>query len=224
MSLIPGVTPSRSSRRIGRLAAAAGCLLLFGCDLPPPSADVGFGGSRTPPAAFPSAPGSRDGVYVGTADVVVNGDFMCPQHMSITNFRVEGDAIRFGGFHGTIVDGAVASTPFRGMWLTGRFEGPKFVGHIDAMGDAAGLFKSCIYGFNVVRQTSGGEPWGVAGSAHHRGLRAAVKLALDPSAFTVICRQSDGFMDASQSMARPRLLPGRLTGPRPAFQPPAEKP
>src|SRR5580693_9117192 len=104
------------------LAIAVAGLLLSGC-ANTMSADVGFGGTATPPAAMASA-GSRDGVYVGTADVLVNGSNRCRPSMPITNLQVSGDQLRFGGFRATIApDGSVPQTIFRGMWLTGQFDG-----------------------------------------------------------------------------------------------------
>jgi len=138
--------------------AAAACLLLFGCALPPTSADVGFGGSSTPSAVpAPAGPGSaRDGIYVGTADLVVNG-FLggCRSPMSITAFRVDGNTLRFGGFRATITaDGTVPMTTFRGMWFAGRFEGQTFVGNVDGGEDYGRMFDGCTYAISVVRQTT----------------------------------------------------------------------
>jgi len=139
-----------------RTGAIAACLLLFGCASVPVSADAGFGGSRTPRAeAQSSGPADgHDGVYVGTANVDVNGNYTCPVTMSITGFQVNADVMRFGGFRSRIAaDGSVGPTSFRGMWLTGRFEGPKFVGNVDATGDISGQFGTCIYAISVTRAT-----------------------------------------------------------------------
>jgi hypothetical protein len=75
--------------------------------------------------------------------------------MTITGFRVDGNLIRFGGFRATIADdGSVVQTPFRGMWLAGRFEGPTFHGHINAFGDVTGQLTACAYAITVTRRTA----------------------------------------------------------------------
>jgi hypothetical protein len=138
------------------LTAAAVCFLLTGCAANPMSADVGFGGSATPSAAMVSAApaGSRDGTYVGTADVLVNGSNRCRPSMPITNLQVAGNQLRFGGFRATITpDGSVPETIFRGMWLTGQFDGNKFVGHVDGAGDPTLIFNGCMYAINATRQS-----------------------------------------------------------------------
>ena len=137
------------------LAAAAICVLLAGCASIPMSADAAFGGNPTPGAiASGGATDTRDGVYVGTADVLVNGGYRCRTPMSISNFRVDGDTVRFGGFRGTIAaDGSVPQTVFRGMWFTGRFDGPNFVGHVNAFDDSTTLLNACTFAISVTRQT-----------------------------------------------------------------------
>jgi hypothetical protein len=137
------------------LVIGAACLLLFGCAFGPPSADVAFGGSPTPPAALPAPgpAGARDGVYVGTANVSASSGYTtCQQTMNVTGFRVDGNVVRFGGFRGTIADnGRVAQTFFRGMWFAGQFVGPKFLGYVDASQGSTTQTIGCVYGITVTR-------------------------------------------------------------------------
>jgi hypothetical protein len=136
-----------------RLAGTA-CLLLLSCASSPVSGDAKFGGSPIPRAAT-GAIGDRNGVYVGTADAEINGSFSCPTPMSVTGFRVDGNVMRFGGFRATIADnGSVGETVFRGMWLTGQFDGPTFHGHINAFGDTTGQLNACAYAITATRQTA----------------------------------------------------------------------
>jgi hypothetical protein len=137
-------------------ATATACLLLSGCASDPVSADISFGGSLTPPPAMASSgpDSARDGIYVGTANVEVNTFQGCRSPMSITNFQVDGNTIRFGGFNATVAsDGSVPMTLFRGMYFAGRFDGTKFIGHIDTSGDPMRMFRGCTYAISVVRQT-----------------------------------------------------------------------
>ena len=133
--------------------AAAAVFLLAGCAANPMSADAAFGGSPTP-SAIASDADTHDGIYVGSADVAVNENASCRSPMRITNFRVEGNRIRFGGFRATIgPDGSIQGTAYRGMWMYGRFEGPNFVGKIDATGDTTGLLENCVFAITTTRQT-----------------------------------------------------------------------
>ena len=140
-----------SARSFG--LAGAAYLLLAGCSLASVSADVTLGGSAMPAVAPTPGPANpHDGIYTGAADVVVNGDLKCPSPMPITNFRVDGNVVRFGGFRAAIgADGSIGQTPFRGMWLSGRFDGAKFTGMLNADHDVIALLEGCIYAINVTR-------------------------------------------------------------------------
>lgn len=139
-----------------RYACAIWLLLLPGCASGPISADVGFGGSATPAAPLASGgpPGRFDGVYVGTANVQVNGSNGCRSPMTITAMRVDGNRLRFGGWRATIgPNGIIPATYFRGMWLTGQLQDGKFVGHVDASDDLVGIFSGCVYVLAATRQS-----------------------------------------------------------------------
>jgi hypothetical protein len=133
------------------LGAGAGMLavLLFACA--PPSADVMLGGLATPSPVPPGPPGSPDGLYTGTADDIGGG---CIQTMPISNFRVEGNVLRFGRFRGPVApDGSVALLA-AGMTLNGHFQGDTFTGRLDT-DDDLGIYvrplRLCLYAIKVRR-------------------------------------------------------------------------
>jgi hypothetical protein len=127
-------------------------VLLCGCALGPPSADVMFGGHPRPagPPAQPGPPIGFDGMYAGIAVAEEYGSAICPSPMPIGNFEVEGNILRFGGFRGPVAfDGSVL-LPFAGMWLAGSFQGPMFLGFADATASSTQLY-GCFYAISVSR-------------------------------------------------------------------------
>jgi len=138
--------------RIACRGAVAACLLAFGCASGPPSGDVLFGGRAAPQPVAASGP--LDGLYAGTANVLVNGDLTCPLQLSISNFRVQDNVVSLGGFRAPIApDGTITNVPFEGMFLTGRFVGPHFTGAVDAQSNLQNIrpLKTCIYALDVRR-------------------------------------------------------------------------
>ena len=139
---------------MGRLRAVALsiAILLSGCALEPPSADVMFGGLSRP-AGAPLPPGPLvgfDGIYIGAAVAEEYGTTLCPTPMPISNFQVGGNIVRFGGFQGPVAfDGSVL-LPFAGMWLMGWFQGPTFFGYVDAGASSTQLY-GCFYTISVRR-------------------------------------------------------------------------
>jgi hypothetical protein len=101
-------------------------LLLFGCSQPP-SADVMLGGRATPSAVPPGPPGSVDGIYAGTIDLI-NG--ACPQTLVVSNFRVAGGVVSFGLFDGPVAPDGSVSLFDAGMTLNGHFQGDGFTGRL----------------------------------------------------------------------------------------------
>jgi hypothetical protein len=151
----------RKTRAQARLLAGAGaiCLLVVGCVSQPLSADVTFGGSAQPPAVVASSrpASSLDGIYVGSADVEVNGNLVCPTTMTITNFRVEGTQVRFGGFEGPIASDGTVNLLFQGMVLNGRFVSSGFDGHVDTTSGPDVVvrpLRTCLYAIRVHRLTA----------------------------------------------------------------------
>ena len=140
---------SRHGARGRAIAAATTCLLLFGCG--PQSADVIFGGEARSDTATPvPAPANvLDGIYTGSA-VEANGQVTCPTPLSVSNFRVEGNTLRFGGFSGSIARDGTVLLPFDGAWLTGRLVGETFSGTIETA-SRVGLPRDCTYRIAVRR-------------------------------------------------------------------------
>jgi hypothetical protein len=135
----------RHGGRARATAAGTACLLLACCALGPQSADVIFGGkARSETTAPVPAPASgRDGIYTGSA-VEANGQVTCSSPLSISNFRVEGNTVRFGGFSGPIAPDGTVMLPFDSAWLTGRFVGQTFNGTIET-NVGIGLPRDCTY-------------------------------------------------------------------------------
>jgi len=141
----------RNSRHAGRargIVAGSACLLLFGCG--PQSADVIFGGTARSESAPVPAPGNGfDGLYTGSA-AEANGEVTCPTPLAISNFRVEGNTMHFGGYNGPIAPDGTVTIPFSGTWLRGRFTSQTFTGNIDT-GYTRALPRDCVYRIAVRR-------------------------------------------------------------------------
>jgi len=134
-------------------AAAIIALALAGCTQPP-SADVMFGGVPRAPGAPPVAAGGLNGLYVGSADVEVNGNLACPTTMPISNFEVVGDTVSFGAFAGPIAPDGTVSLRARGMVFNGRFLGTEFDGHVDTTSGPDFIMRplrTCLYAIRVHR-------------------------------------------------------------------------
>jgi len=100
----------------------------------------------------PLPPGLRlgyDGIYGGVAVAdEYGGTLNCPSPMSISNSRVEGDILQFGGFRGPIAFDGSVRLPFAGMWLLGGFQGPTFFGYVDATSSSQQLV-GCVYAISA---------------------------------------------------------------------------
>src|ERR1700760_1091036 len=101
----------------------------------PPGGDLAI----PPPGleAHPSAPltvADRNGTYAGAADVLTTGGGMCLSNRRVTNFRVHGNAVQFGEFHGTVGEDGGLQMVFRSVWITGRFRGGTFRGQLSENG------------------------------------------------------------------------------------------
>ncbi|MDR3533847.1 MAG: hypothetical protein P4L90_25200 [Rhodopila sp.] len=94
--------------------------------MPPAGPD----GTLPPPARAVS----RNGTYAGTANVLSTGGGMCLDNKPVSNFRVHGDAVRFGEFHGTIAPDGGLQMVFGAVWITGHFEGSNFRGQLSESG------------------------------------------------------------------------------------------
>jgi len=135
-------------------AAVCIAIALAGCSWPP-SADVMFGGvPRSAGSRPPAAGGGLNGLYVGTADIELNGNLACPDTMPITNFEVTGDVVRFGAFAGPIAPDGTVSLRARGMVFNGRFTGSEFNGRVDTTSGPDVIMrplKTCLYAIRVHR-------------------------------------------------------------------------
>jgi hypothetical protein len=106
-----------------------------GDQVPPPP-----GLMATPPGSAPGvpvpAPGvGRDGTYSGNAELLSTAGGMCTSGMRVDNFKVRGNSVRFGQFHGTIApDGGLQMVSDQ-TWIFGQFEGATFRGQVNGAGN-----------------------------------------------------------------------------------------
>jgi hypothetical protein len=92
----------------------------------PPGLDA-----ASPPPPVPS--GNRNGTYSGRAEVLTTNGGLC-NSMNVSNFKVHGNSVRFGGFRGTIAPDGGLQMVFGGTWIIGQFEGDTFRGQVDFRG------------------------------------------------------------------------------------------
>lgn len=93
---------------------------------PPPSLN---------PASPPSMPkGGRDGVYSGTAVPLDTAGGLCIQNQQVSDFRVRGSDVRWGGFQGSIMPDNGVQMLYGTASVTGRFAGDTFTGQFDVPG------------------------------------------------------------------------------------------
>ena len=131
----------RNGRYGVRLAALAAVLVLAGC------VEQGvFPGGPPPVPAF-------DGVYSGTGQIRVNGNFACPPTFPVSRLTIAGGIARFGPYRGTAGADGTLRMVARGIWITGRIDGTRFTGQVTQ--DADNLFpmkhETCIYDLTLNR-------------------------------------------------------------------------
>lgn len=143
-----------------RLGAAAWArlaglgLILAGCSGQPPNVvfDTPSGpvplngpasnttsGPPPPPGMEPTQPAearpvSRDGIYTGTATVLITNGNVCQDTFRVYGFHVNGNKVRFGGFRGTIQPDDGLQMVFGAQWIIGRFDGAVFHGQVAFVG------------------------------------------------------------------------------------------
>jgi hypothetical protein len=100
---------------------------------PPPGMPLGQVGS--PPGLDSPLPGQaqatgsdRSGNYAGTAVPLETGGGVCIETERVTNFRVRGNRVSFGRFHGTISSDGGLQMPDGQDWIVGQFAGATFRG------------------------------------------------------------------------------------------------
>ena len=120
------------------LTLAVGCLFLVTCSGSPsmtPNTSAATPSPAAPSATNPSAPAhpqtiDRSGNYAGTAQPMNTGGGACIRPLRVTNFRVSGDSVRFGGFRGTIDSAGGLQMAHSEQWIVGQFEGTTFHGQL----------------------------------------------------------------------------------------------
>lgn len=76
-------------------------------------------------------PADRSGIYAGSAVPLDTGGGLCIDNQQVGNFRVHGNAVRYGGFRGRIeADGGLQMVSGQN-WIIGQFEGTTFHGQLD---------------------------------------------------------------------------------------------
>ena len=134
-------------RHLVPLRRAAFALLLAGCapaSLPPDTAPALFGGGL-PVAPVSVAAGPFDGLYTGTAVVEVNPEFGCTRQIPVGGFRVDGNAVRFGAFRGTVAPDGSATLLFGYSTMVGRFADNGFQGRIALYPMLQWDKEACVY-------------------------------------------------------------------------------
>jgi len=92
-----------------------------------------------PPGSAPTLPvpaqgAGRNGTYSGTAELLSTAGGMGTSGMKVDNFKVRGNSVRFGQFHGTIApDGGLQMVSDQ-TWIFGQFEGATFRGQVNGAG------------------------------------------------------------------------------------------
>lgn len=95
------------------------------------------GGLIAPPPGMTPPPTqmvSRTGSYTGTAFPLETGGGLCISTLTVSNFRVRGNAVRFGGFRGRIDANNGLQMVYGNRWIIGQFEGATFHGQLDVPG------------------------------------------------------------------------------------------
>ena len=144
------------------------CLMMSACSGPPTVLLATPNGPQTlyaPPSAMPngavppppgltvppSQPVSRNGTYTGTATVLSTYGNQCQETVPVVGFRVRGNAVRFGRFHGTIDPGNGLQMSYDQQWIVGQFEGATFHGQVTFWGR---MGPGCTYLLNLQRTSA----------------------------------------------------------------------
>jgi hypothetical protein len=161
--------------RLGKLSLAGlSALMLAGCSgqapkvmlatpngpvtLNAPASSAPQGGLATPPpgleqpAPMPAPSVSRSGTYTGTATLLASNGYMCRNSVKVSGFHVNGNAVQFGGFRGTIQSDGGLQMVNRNQWIVGQFEGATFSGQISFSSNRLG--PGCAYVLNLQRTSA----------------------------------------------------------------------
>jgi len=129
---IPGIGPVQLDPATGRplpqAAPPANLTAIPGNPLPPPSSALG-----------------HDGNYNGWAELL-GGPVgpNCATRQRVSNFRVKGDRVQFGGFRGRIDQSGSIQMARGSTWITGQFTGAQFNGSLTQT-PAFNNFQGCSY-------------------------------------------------------------------------------
>ena len=153
MEVKPAMFTTRANRNsINRASVIVGLLLLTSCTVQmsrtpgggmtvthmevrqPGSAPRTILPSQPAAPAPPFTPGSLDGVYSGIASQLGTAGGRCLTDQKVTNFRVSGDTVRWGGFRGTIDRNGGVQIVHGRDWLYGEFIGTQFSGVLERTG------------------------------------------------------------------------------------------
>jgi hypothetical protein len=91
--------------------------------IPPPA-------NLMPSAPPPGQPVNRNGTFTGTANLMSSYGNMCQETVPVVGFRVSGNRVRFGRFHGTIDSNDGLQMVSNQQWIVGQFEGATFHGQV----------------------------------------------------------------------------------------------
>jgi hypothetical protein len=92
---------------------------------------------------------NRSGSYTGSATVLASNGYVCQSPVKISGFHVNGNAVRFGGFRGTIDRYNGLQMANRGQWIVGQFDGVTFNGQFTFWSNQLG--PRCTYLLNLQR-------------------------------------------------------------------------
>jgi hypothetical protein len=158
----------RSFGRVGQLIPVMAAMLLLGCAAEQPASAPSTTSAAAAPAAPPaSAPGRFDGLYVGTTVSTRPASSGCPMELTLRNFMVVNNEVRFGGFRGAIARDGSVRIANRDVLLTGRFGDAEFRGEFTQYARAgraspgryrgtrgSGTGERCIYATALRREPS----------------------------------------------------------------------
>lgn len=101
----------------------------------PPGGNLALPPSNLMPPPEKVAAIDRNGVWGGTATVMDTGGGVCLQNQEVRNFRVSGNRVRWGGFHGTIAPDNGLQMVYGTTWIYGQFVGDAFQGQLSQWGN-----------------------------------------------------------------------------------------
>jgi hypothetical protein len=114
---------------------------------PPPMTPLPTLAMGSAPPAPPAKP-VRSGTYTGVAWPMGSGG-SCSTTREVSGFHVTGNAVRYGGLHGTIDPKNGVQMTNGQTWIYGQFEGESFAGQLDTPGPRGGA--ACTYQMSLSR-------------------------------------------------------------------------